>query len=74
MNAGVQQVPRFGIFGSRNFLVLGLPLLQAVTPTELRAVVAHELAHLSRSHGRVNVWLYRIRATWGQLLESLEER
>ena len=73
LNAGVVQVPRFGIFGSRNYLVIGLPLLQALTPTEFRAVLAHELAHLSRRHGRLGVWIYRIRATWEQLLSSLEE-
>src|SRR3954453_1077430 len=64
MNAGVVQVPRLGIFGSRNYLVTGLPLLQALTPTEFRAVLAHELAHLSRRHGRLGVWIYRVRATW----------
>jgi Zn-dependent protease with chaperone function len=73
LNAGVVQVPRFGIFGGRSYLVIGLPLLQAVTPTELRAVLAHELAHLSRRHGRIGVWIYRIRTTWDQLLSSLEE-
>jgi hypothetical protein len=74
MNAGVVQVPRLGIFGSRNYLVTGLPLLQALTPTEFRAVLAHELAHLSRRHGRLGVWIYRVRATWEQLLTSLEAR
>ena len=48
LNAGVVQVPRFGIFGGRSYLVIGLPLLQALTPTEFRAVLAHELAHPPR--------------------------
>jgi Zn-dependent protease with chaperone function len=74
MNAGVVQVPRLGVFGSRNYLVLGLPLLHVLTPVEFRAVLAHEFAHLSRRHGRLTVWIYRIRATWDQLLSSLEER
>lgn len=74
MNAAVVQVPRLGIFGwPRNYLLLGVPLLHALSPTQARAVLAHEIAHLSRAHGRMGVWIYRVRRTWGQLLAALEE-
>lgn len=74
-NASVVQIPRRGvIFGQRNYLVLGLPYLYALSPDEFRAVVAHELGHLSKSHGRFGAWIYRIRTTWWQLLEALEEK
>ena len=74
-NAGVVQVPRAGgLFGSRNYLVLGLPYLLALTADEFRAVVGHELGHLSRSHGRFGAFVYRIRQTWSQLLGAFEER
>ena len=74
-NAAIVQIPRRGtIFGQRNYLVLGLPYMQALTPDEFRAVVAHELGHLSRSHGRFGTWVYRIRTTWWQLLAGLEEK
>jgi Zn-dependent protease with chaperone function len=74
-NAAIVQIPRRGmIFGQRNYLVLGFPYLQALTPDEFRAVVAHELGHLSRSHGRFGTWVYRIRMTWWQLLAALEEK
>jgi Zn-dependent protease with chaperone function len=74
-NAAIVQIPRRGvILGQRNYLVIGLPYLQALSPDELRAVVAHELGHLSRSHGRFGAWIYRIRTTWWQLLEALEEK
>ena len=74
-NAAIVQIPRRGaIFGQRNYLVLGLPYMQALSPDEFRAVVAHELGHLSRSHGRFGTWIYRIRATWWQLLSALEEK
>lgn len=74
-NAGIVQIPRAsGLLGSRNYLLLGLPYLAALTPDELRAVVAHELGHLSRRHGRFGSFVYRVRATWFQLLEAFEER
>ena len=75
LNAGVVQIPRRGwLFGSRNYLSLGLPLLQVLTPEEARGLVAHELGHLSRAHGRTGTFIYRIQARWSQLLENLEGR
>jgi Zn-dependent protease with chaperone function len=74
-NASVVQIPRgLGLLGQRNYLVLGLPYMQATSPDEFRAVVAHELGHLSRNHGRISSWIYRIHATWQSLLAALEER
>jgi Peptidase family M48 len=68
-------VPRAGgLFGSRNYLVLGLPYLLALTADEFRGVVGHELGHLSRSHGRFGAFVYRIHQTWAQLLGAFEER
>lgn len=72
-NASLAQAPRLGPFGwQRNYLTLGLPLLQALTPEQFRAVLAHELGHLSGNHGRFGSWVYRVRQTWVQLLERLE--
>jgi Zn-dependent protease with chaperone function len=75
LNAGIVQVPRLGPLGwQRNYMTLGLPLMEALSPDEFRAVVAHEMGHLSKRHGRFGTWVYRVRATWYQLLASLEER
>jgi Zn-dependent protease with chaperone function len=72
-NAAVVQVPRFGFFGGyKNYLLLGLPDMQACSPAQFRATLAHELGHLSGQHGRFSSWIYRLRRTWGQLLERLE--
>ena len=72
-NAAVSQQPRLGPFGwYRNYLMLGLPLMQALSPEEFRAVLAHELGHLSREHGRFGAWIYRVRVTWMRLLQQLE--
>jgi Zn-dependent protease with chaperone function len=72
-NASLAQVPRLGPLGRhRNYLTLGLPLMQALTPEQFRAVLAHELGHLSGNHGRFGSWIYRVRLTWAQLLARLE--
>jgi Zn-dependent protease with chaperone function len=62
-NAAVVDLPRFGFFGSRRCLMLGLPLVAATPRDELRAIVAHEFAHLAR-HGRVRLWAARLQTTW----------
>jgi Zn-dependent protease with chaperone function len=75
MNAGVAQVPRLGILGRpRNTLSLGLPLMLVLRPESFRAVVGHELGHLSGNHGAFGSWLYRIGRTWQRVLEGLTER
>jgi hypothetical protein len=74
MNAAVEQRPRLGIFGwQENTLFVGLPLLQALSPEQARAVLAHEFGHLSGAHSRFGGFIYRVRATWSRLLAKLEE-
>jgi Zn-dependent protease with chaperone function len=71
-NASVAQVPRLGVLGwQKNFLVLGLPLLQGLTRSQVRAVLAHELAHLSANHSRFRSWIYRVRRSWEQVLQRM---
>ncbi len=73
-NAAVVQHPRLGVFGwPRNYLVLGLPLMQALSCEELRAVIAHEFGHLSGSHGKFGAWIYRLRAGWARLAAALDQ-
>ncbi|MGB5969065.1 MAG: M48 family metalloprotease [Spirulinaceae cyanobacterium] len=74
MNAGVLQRPRFGFFGaSENYLILGLPLMQALSLEQFEAVVAHELAHLSGNHSRFSSWIYRLRRIWSTLAEKHQQ-
>lgn len=74
-NAAVFQRPRLGIFGwQQNYLMLGLPLMDALTPEQFRAVLAHEFGHLSGNHSRFAGWIYRVRQTWIQLLTQLEKK
>ncbi|MDX1915572.1 MAG: M48 family metalloprotease [Methylophilus sp.] len=67
-NAAILQHPRFGLFGwEKNYLMLGLPFLQAMTESEALAVLAHEYGHLSGHHSRLGGFIYRFRITWGKL-------
>jgi Zn-dependent protease with chaperone function len=74
LNAGVNQYPRLGLLGwPRNYLLLGLPLLESLSPKEIEAVLAHEFAHLSGQHGRFGNWVYRSRRSWERLLPGLRQ-
>jgi tetratricopeptide (TPR) repeat protein len=67
-NACIVQTPRWGIFGNyRNHLEIGLPLAMVLTIDELKAVIAHEMGHLSQAHGKFGAWIYRQRVTWHAL-------
>lgn len=73
-NAAVVQHPRLGVFGwPRNYLLLGLPLMQGLSVEEFRSVVAHEFGHLSGQHGKFGAWIYRLRAGWARLTYALDE-
>lgn len=75
LNAAVYQAPRFGIFaGTRNYLIIGLPLMKSLTIPQFQAVLGHEFGHVSRGHGRLNNWLYRQRLRWSRLTVMLKAR
>lgn len=74
-NAAITHRSRLGIFGwAQRYLLLGYPLMRALTPDQFCAVMAHEFGHLSGNHGRFASWIYRIRLTWIQLLEQFRKR
>jgi Zn-dependent protease with chaperone function len=73
-NAGVSEIPRLGVLGwPRHYLQIGLPLLECLSASEVRAVLAHEFAHLSSRHGRLSGWLYRLRRSWEQIFAKLRQ-
>ena len=52
LNAAAAFVPHgVGLWRQRHYLILGLPLLQALDRRELAAVVAHEFGHFHGGHG-----------------------
>ncbi|HEU5040854.1 MAG TPA: M48 family metalloprotease [Gemmatimonadales bacterium] len=74
VNATAMQHPRLLLFRPRNDLHLGLPLLVSLTSDQLRAVVAHEMGHFSRAHGRFTAWVYRTRMSWLRMVHALHTR
>lgn len=74
-NAALATFPLWGYMGpTRNYLILGLPLMNALGPQHFKAVLAHELGHLSGRHGHFGSWVYRVRQTWSRLHEDLTSR
>jgi Zn-dependent protease with chaperone function len=72
-NASIVQHPMLSpLAGYRNYLVLGWPLLQALSAEQFRSVLAHEFGHLSGNHGGFASWIYRQRTTWAALRHQLE--
>jgi Zn-dependent protease with chaperone function len=72
-NAGIREVPRLGFLGwPRSILEIGLLLLEALTVAELRAVLAHEMAHGSGRHARSAGRIYRLHRTWAVLFERMQ--
>jgi len=64
VNAAVSERARLlGLVGGRRTLLVGLPLLQTFTMSQLRAVLAHEMGHYSHSHTRLAAVTYRGRVT-----------
>ncbi|MSU58497.1 MAG: hypothetical protein EXS35_10020 [Pedosphaera sp.] len=73
-NAAVVQHPRLGVFGwPKNFLLLGLPLLDGLSADEMRAVLAHEFAHISRQHGRMGQRIYCLRRSWEKVFQQFNQ-
>lgn len=67
-NASIVSLPRWGGLSSETYLNVGLPLMQALSPEQFRAVVAHEMGHLSSKHGSYSAWIYRLRESWARFL------
>ena len=71
-NAAVVQAPPRWMFRPSNMLLLGYPLLATLSADQFRAIIAHELAHLTHAHGRFARWVYRNRMMWIRLLDVLQ--
>ncbi len=65
LNAGVVQRSFYGLpFTRKNYLLIGLPLMYALSVDQFQAVLAHELAHVSGNHGKLLAWIARNRRRW----------
>ncbi len=73
-NAGVHQTRRYGFTGRTvNTLILGLPLMDALSPHQFRAVLAHEYGHLRAGHSREAGLTIRALVAWQTLIPRLQK-
>jgi Zn-dependent protease with chaperone function len=71
VNAGVRQRSGFMGFGGKRVMVLGLPLMQVLTVSEMRAVLAHEFGHYYGGDTRLAPWIYKTREAIGRTIGNL---
>ena len=57
--------------GSRRIMGIGLPLLQTLTVSQFRAVLAHEFGHYHGGDTQLGPWIYQTRAVMGRTVQSL---
>lgn len=55
-------------FGSRRVMGIGLPLLQILTVSQFRAVLAHEFGHYYGGDTSLGPWIYKTRAAIGRTI------
>ena len=60
-----------GLRGGRRYLYIGMPLMQAFSVSQLRAVLAHELGHYSQKHTRFGELTYRGWNTMAQIIARM---
>jgi hypothetical protein len=75
LHASVDRRPHLGVFGlHENCLVLGLPLLQALSARQMLAVIVREYALMSGRPDRPGSWVCEARASWAQAADGLAGR
>lgn len=72
-NAAIRQHRKLG-GKTRNVLWLGQPLLEMLSPTACRAILAHECAHIAQRHGRYASRVYFARLQWQEMSRRLDRR
>ena len=71
VNAFVSHRGGFMGFGSRRVMGIGLPLIKALSPAELRSVIAHEFGHYVSGDVALGPWIHKTRAAIGRTLQGL---
>lgn len=71
-NAGVME--RGGVMGigSRRVMIVGLALLQTLTVSQMRGVLAHEFGHFYGGDTRLGPWIYKTRDAIGRTIQNLQ--
>lgn len=74
VNAWVAERGGVAGIGSRRVMGLGLPLMQVLSVSGLRAVLAHEFGHFYGGDTRLGPWIYKTHAALARTLENLASR
>lgn len=74
-NCAVIRHPQLGLLGWwRNYLQIGLPFLIALDRQQFRAVITHEIAHLSKRQGQFGSWIRRCSLAFHAIAQALMQR
>ena len=69
------KTPRNGFaFSTTRTLVIGLPVLLAMSPLDVHVLLARRVGQLAGKHHRMNGWLYFLRDMWGHYLGCCDGR
>jgi Zn-dependent protease with chaperone function len=71
LNAAVAHVGGFFGIGARPIMIVGLPMIAALTVSELRGVLAHEFGHYVGGETRLAPVIYRTRRAIGRTINAL---
>ena len=71
LNAAVAHVGGFFGIGARPIMIVGLPMIAALTVSELRGVIAHEFGHYVGGETKLAPVIYRTREAIGRTIISL---
>lgn len=74
VNAGVRQRGGLMGLGGRRVMLLGLPLLQVLTISEMRAVLTHEFGHYHGGDTRLAPWIYKTREAIARTIGHLAQQ
>jgi heat shock protein HtpX len=64
---------RGGVLGiaTKRVMGIGMPLLQTLTVSQLRGVLAHEFGHFQGGDTRLGGWIYKLRGAIGRTIDNL---
>jgi heat shock protein HtpX len=60
-------------FGSHRVMGVGLPLLQAMSVSEFRAIIAHEFGHYWSGDVKLGPWIYKTRAAIARTIAGVHQ-
>jgi Zn-dependent protease with chaperone function len=73
-NASVVSISKSMLLGSRRHVLhIGLPMLIGLDDQQVKAVLAHEISHISGKDTTLGAWVYRLDQQWKGLVHYFEQ-